>query len=130
MDEAGDFRLRSGFTVPLLTLDGTVAGFSFAGERLEIDPDKRAILSLLATYALGQALILNSRRDDPEARLAPRESVALQWAAEGKTDWEIAQLMGISEHGVDRHMRFVRHKLGASNRAHAVAEAIRRGIIR
>jgi LuxR family quorum sensing-dependent transcriptional regulator len=37
--------------------------------------------------------------------------------------------MGISQHGVDRHMRFARQKLGATSRTHAVAEAIRRGII-
>ncbi len=35
MEEAGDFRLRQGFTVPLITLDGRVAGFSFGAERLQ-----------------------------------------------------------------------------------------------
>jgi LuxR family quorum sensing-dependent transcriptional regulator len=53
----------------------------------------------------------------------------LQWAAEGKGDWEIGEVMNISEHGADKHMRSVRVKLGAINRTQAVAEAIRRGLI-
>ncbi|MGB8900143.1 MAG: helix-turn-helix domain-containing protein [Methylocella sp.] len=53
----------------------------------------------------------------------------MQWAAEGKNDWEIGEVMSISEHGADKHMRSVRAKLGAINRTQAVAEAIRRGLI-
>ena len=37
--------------------------------------------------------------------------------------------MRISEHGVDKHLRAVRRKLGVSTRAHAVAEALRRRLI-
>jgi LuxR family quorum sensing-dependent transcriptional regulator len=129
MDEASDFHLRSGFTVPLLTLDGTVAGFSLAGEHFEVGPDERAMLTLLATYALGRAILIKGTGETDEASLSPRERVALQWVAEGKTDWETAQLMGISEHGVDRHMRFARQELRTASRTHAVAEAIRRGMI-
>ncbi len=62
-------------------------------------------------------------------RLSAREREALQWAAEGKNDWEIGEVMKISEHGADKRMRSVRAKLGAINRTHAVAEAIRRGLI-
>jgi LuxR family transcriptional regulator, quorum-sensing system regulator BjaR1 len=61
--------------------------------------------------------------------LSARESEALQWASEGKNDWEIGEIMNISEHGADKHMRSARSKLGAINRAQAVAEAIRRGLI-
>jgi LuxR family quorum sensing-dependent transcriptional regulator len=130
MDEAGDFRLKNGCTVPLMTLDGAAAGFSFAGADFEIDPKGHAMLSLLATYALGRAIFL---RGDPasgvEVGLSRREHEALQWAAEGKSEWEIGQLMGISEHGVDKHMRVIRFKLGTTSRTHAVAEGIRRGLI-
>jgi LuxR family quorum sensing-dependent transcriptional regulator len=129
MAEAGEFHLNSGFTVPLLTVEGAAAGFSLAGRRLEIGPNERGMLTLLATYALGRAILIRGAVGAEEAPLSPRERVALQWVAEGKTDWETAQLMGISQHGVDRHMRVARQKLGAASRTHAVAEAIRRGII-
>jgi Bacterial regulatory proteins, luxR family len=41
-------------------------------------------------------------------------------ASEGKDDWEIGEVMSISEHGADKHMRSVRVKLGVINRTQAV----------
>jgi LuxR family quorum sensing-dependent transcriptional regulator len=130
MDEAGEFGLKQGLTIPLLTLEGETAGFSLGGERLEVSPEERGMLTLLATYAMGRAIALReSGQSTVEVSLSKRESEALQWAAEGKSEWEIGLLMGISEHGVDKHMRATRRKLGTTNRTHAVAEAIRRGLI-
>ncbi|MGO4525460.1 autoinducer binding domain-containing protein [Microvirga sp. 2MCAF35] len=129
MDEAGDFKLRQGFTIPLTTLDGDVAGFSIAGERLEISPEDRGVLTLLATYALGRSILLREE-DRSTITLTPRERETLQWAAEGKSEWEIGERMGISEHGVDKHMRSAREKLGTRTRTHAVAEAIRLRLIK
>ncbi|MBZ6075994.1 helix-turn-helix transcriptional regulator [Microvirga puerhi] len=129
MQEASDFKLKSGFTIPLATLEGDVAGFSIAGEYLDISPDERGMLTLVATYALGRAILIQESAAQPSAVLSPREREALQWAAEGKSEWEIGELMGISEHGVDKHMRAARLKLGTTSRTHAVAEAIRMGLI-
>ncbi|WP_349370269.1 LuxR family transcriptional regulator [Salinarimonas sp.] len=133
MNEAGEFGLRAGFTVPLAMLDGAVAGFSLAGERVELPPAMRGALTLIGSYAVARCVQLASpvdaaRRRPP--RLSPRETEALQWAAEGRTEGEIAEAMGISEHGVDKHMRVARRKLGTRNRTHAVAEAIRLGLVR
>ncbi len=131
MNEAGDFKLKTGFTVPLMTLEGETAGFSLAGEKLEMAPEARGMLTLLATYALGRTFELRAAEPGAtETRLTRREQEALQWAAEGKNENEIGEIMNISEHGVDKHMRSVRHKLGTRSRTHAVAEAIRRGLIR
>ncbi|KQP73162.1 MULTISPECIES: autoinducer binding domain-containing protein [unclassified Methylobacterium] len=130
MDEAGEFRLRDGVTIPLMTLEGGTAGFSLSGEHLAIDPDDRPMLHLIATYAFGHLLRLRGEGSLPRTiRLAPREREALQWAAEGKTDWEIGEVMGISTHGVDFHLRSARTKLGTTNRTQAVAVALRRGLI-
>jgi LuxR family quorum sensing-dependent transcriptional regulator len=130
MDEAADFQLRDGITIPLMTLDGQIAGFSVSGERLSIDPADRAMLHLIATYAFGHLLLMRGQgASDLPASLAPREREALQWAAEGKTDWEIGTVMGISTHGVDFHLRSARSKLGSTNRTQAVAVALRRGLI-
>lgn len=130
MEEAGEFRLRQGFTVPVTTLDGEVAALSIAGERLELGPEDRGVLTLLATYSLGRSILLRETDQRGEVRLTPREREALQWAAEGETEWEIGERMGISEHGVDKHMRSAREKLRTRTRAHAVAEGIRLGLIK
>ncbi|WP_192926429.1 helix-turn-helix transcriptional regulator, partial [Microvirga tunisiensis] len=99
MDEAGDFRLKRGFTIPLVTLEGDIAGFSLAGEKLEVSPADRGMLTLLATYALGRSFLLRADDGKPMRSLSSREQEALQWAAEGKSEWETGEIMGISEHG-------------------------------
>jgi LuxR family quorum sensing-dependent transcriptional regulator len=130
MDEAGDFKLRQGFTISLTTLEGNVAGFSLAGERLEVSPEDRGVLTLVGTYALGRSILLRETEARAEIKLTPRERETLQWAAEGKSEWEIGERMGISEHGVDKHMRSAREKLGTRTRTHAVAEAMRLRLIK
>ena len=62
-------------------------------------------------------------------RLTPREKECLQWAAFGKSEWEVSQILGISEHTAEKHLLNAKTKLGASNRVHAVAEAIRCGVL-
>jgi LuxR family quorum sensing-dependent transcriptional regulator len=130
MDEAGEHGLSVGLTIPLATLDGHAIGLSFAGERAELAPEERGALVLLANYALSRAMAMRQSERPPSVPLTPREREALQWAAEGQSDGEIGVLMGITDHGVDRHMRAVRQKLGTRSRTHAVAQAIRLGLIR
>lgn len=67
--------------------------------------------------------------DVPPARLTMREIECLAWAAQGKSEWEMSRILGISEHTAEKHLINARVKLGAVNRAHAVATAIRRGLI-
>ena len=74
-----------------------------------------------------------SRSNQGEARLAlvtARERDCLAWAAEGKTDWEIAAILGISVSTVRKHLASTREKLEAVNKYHAVALGIRSGLLR
>jgi len=130
MNEAGDFRLKKGFTVPLVTLEGDVAGFSIAGDKIELPPYARGMLTLLATYALGRTLQLRVNGDDAERiGITNREREVLQWVAVGKTEWEISEILDISEHTVDKFLRNARRKLCATNSTQAIAEALRLNII-
>jgi LuxR family quorum sensing-dependent transcriptional regulator len=129
MGEAAEFGLRSGFTVPMVTLDGQYAGLSIAGGCAELPPLQRGVVQFMATYAFARSLLL---RDSvrPTLSLTVRETDVLQWIAEGKTDWEIAKILNVSEHLVDKMARQIRLKCGAVNRVQAVAFAIRAGMIR
>ena len=53
--------------------------------------------------------------------LTPRERDAIAWVAEGKSDWEISVILGVSEATARWHVDNARRKLGAVNRAQAVA---------
>jgi LuxR family quorum sensing-dependent transcriptional regulator len=56
-----------------------------------------------------------------EVRLTDRERDSLAWVAEGKSDWEIAMILGLAESTVRFHVDNARRKLGAVNRTQAVA---------
>lgn len=127
MSEARDFNLGAGLTIPMITLEGESAGLSLAGERADFSPEQRGMVQLLGTYAFGKALLLDET--PPSVHLSPRERDVLHWIAEGKSDWEIGQILSVSEHFVDKIGRNIRMKLGATNKAHVIACAFRHNLI-
>lgn len=61
--------------------------------------------------------------------LSPRETEVLKLIAEGRSNKEVAYLLGISEATAEKHMSSLMAKLGARDRTHAVRLGIERGII-
>lgn len=131
MGDAGEFKLKDGLAFPLITIEGTIVMVSLGGEAVDISPEALGMLSLTSTYAIGRAMRLHNELTifDQRPDLTPRETECLKWAAEGKSEWEISQILGISEHTSEKHLLNAKRKLGAVNRVHAVAEAIRLGYI-
>jgi LuxR family transcriptional regulator, quorum-sensing system regulator BjaR1 len=72
-----------------------------------------------------------TKSDDPAklAALSPRERQVLLLFASGKSAKTIGVLLKISPRTVDVHSASINRKLGAENRMHAVAIAIRAGIL-
>jgi LuxR family quorum sensing-dependent transcriptional regulator len=68
------------------------------------------------------------RRKHPVS-LTSREIEVLQWVARGKSAWEIGGLLQIKKRTVHEHVQTTVRKMGAANRIHAVAMAIRDRII-
>ena len=62
-------------------------------------------------------------------RLTRKELECLRWCKEGKTNWEIGEILEISEKTAEFHLGNVMRKLGASNRITAVVKGIKQGII-
>jgi len=128
--DATEFRLHDGFASPLTTVEGSVVLVSLGGEQFDPDPENRGALALITAYAVGRALQLFASESADLPHLTPRETECLKWAAAGKSEWEISQILGISEHTAERHLLNAKTRLGAVNRVQAVAEAIRLGLIR
>lgn len=61
--------------------------------------------------------------------LTRRERETLAWIAAGKSYWETAVILGISERTIRHFMANARQKLDVVNNAQAVAEAVWRGLI-
>ena len=64
-----------------------------------------------------------------DVTLSPREKQILQRVANGATTKEVAHDLHISPHTVKTHLERIFEKLGANDRAQAVAIAIRKGIV-
>ncbi len=67
--------------------------------------------------------------DDPIPQLGPREKECLHWSALGKTNDEIAVILGLSMHTTQRYLMSARHKLGAASTTAAAALAIQLRLI-
>jgi DNA-binding NarL/FixJ family response regulator len=68
--------------------------------------------------------------DSPRSTpLSKREREILQKVADGSTTRQVASELGISPHTVKTHLERIFEKLGANDRAQAVAIAIRTGIV-
>jgi LuxR family transcriptional regulator, quorum-sensing system regulator BjaR1 len=61
--------------------------------------------------------------------LTVREREVLAWVAQGKSAREIGEILHITKRTVDEHVQSAIRKLGALNRTHAVAIALRDRII-
>ncbi len=61
--------------------------------------------------------------------ISSREVEVLHWAKEGKSTWDIASILSISERTVKFHFSNIFRKLDVLNRTQAIAKAIHFGVI-
>lgn len=87
----------------------------------------KAVIHPTLTRAFIEEVQYVERR--PETPLSPRESQILQKIAYGATTKEVAHDLGISPHTVKTHLERIFEKLGANDRAQAVAIALRKGLV-
>lgn len=129
MEEAADFGLRNGITIPLLPLENEVIGFSLAGRHLEVSPMEQSMLTMLASYAVGRAIAIRDDAERSRVELNEREIEILRWLSDGHVPHEISARLNISDKGVEWHLRNIRMKLSVKTTTWAVAEAIRLGLV-
>jgi len=129
MRRATDFRMSHGFVVPIHGLTGYEAGVSLGGEHLDLNARSKPALHLIAMYGFDHIRRLLAPSTHPSARLTPREREVIAWASQGKSAWEIGEILNITQRTAEEHLATAARKLGAVNRTHAVAIAIRQRII-
>lgn len=118
--------------MPVFGPSGLAATASFAGQRRDLSDNESISLHLVALYAASRAeeiAWLPAAASVPQANLTPREVDCLQWSAEGKTSWEIGEILKISERTVESYLKTAAQKLSARSRTQAVALAVKRGLI-
>ena len=120
--------LRGAVAFPALKDEEVLAVLEFYS-REEFASSDRLLQSLTGIgRELGQ--FLDRRRGDlVPSTLTPRELEVLQLAARGRTAPEIAEELVVSRDTVKTHLRHVYAKLEVNDRAAAVAQGIRLGLI-
>jgi transcriptional regulator EpsA len=65
----------------------------------------------------------------PSRALSAREAEIVGWLREGKSNEEMAQILGISALTVKNHLQRIYRLLGVGNRAHALARCLELGLV-
>jgi two-component system nitrate/nitrite response regulator NarL len=129
--------LLSAFDDGALVYDAVSAG---ASGYVVKDADRRTICDAIAAVARGRTVFspnlhdglaeqIRAHRDDTRPRLSPREREILTMTAEGRSTPEIARLLFLSTSTVKTHLQNIYEKLEVSDRAAAVAKALREGVL-
>jgi PAS domain S-box-containing protein len=120
--------LRGALAFPAVHRGQVLAVLGFAAQE-EIDLTDGLMRSLIGIgHELG-AFLVRRRGELVPPRLTPRELEVLRLAADGQSGPRIAEQLSISPNTVKTHFRNVFEKLGVSDRATAVAEVLRQGLI-
>lgn len=125
--------------VLVLTTLGTSDGFAQAlesGARGAVlkSADLSELRAAIAAVAAGERYISDEVEqimsdDPPLPHLSARQLEVLQLVARGLSNPDIAKVIGISAPVVNEHIRAVLAKIGAANRAEAVAIAIKKHLL-
>jgi DNA-binding CsgD family transcriptional regulator len=129
-----DYHLAEGYVHGARNLQGTAGSlFCFTGKRIQRSRRTEIVLDLLIPHlhqAMERTLKLAEKGLNPHGPpLADREKEVLKWLSQGKSNWDISKILGISQRTVKFHIENAMHKLGVSTRAHAVAIAIQYGLV-
>lgn len=129
LDAARRNGIGDGFTVPSHVPGEAHGSCSFAcatGDTL--DSDRLPLLQLVGAFAFEAARRMRRRRS-PAIPLTDRQRECLMWAARGKTDWEIARILGISHETVIEHLKHARARYGVGKRTLLAIHALFDGTI-
>jgi DNA-binding CsgD family transcriptional regulator len=132
MLEAEEAKLFDGVAIPLYGVNGEIAGVGMASSSggVEMNKDLLCIIRALSFQFHFAYTEKEAKAESLEdVRLTDREREILLWAAEGKSDPAIAEIIGVSYPTVRYHLNNVYKKLDANERTFAVVKAIRHGLI-
>lgn len=137
MDEAKEAKLLEGIAVPICGHSGELAGVGMASSVGGISPGKDLLYKIHALVQQFHLVYADFVRQDCAAagnageqiHLTEREQEILLWAAAGKSDSSIAEIIKISRSTIRFHMNNIFKKLDANERTLATVKAIRLGLI-
>lgn len=139
LDEARMAGISNGFTIPI-NAGNSKAALSLVPDGSEKEAarlfsEHRHLFHLVALHfhASARAPLIETsmgpQRRRSRSLLSPREKEVLEWSSKGKSSWEIAAILAISEKSIEFHIEGAKRKLQVANRTHAVVKALLLGLI-
>lgn len=128
---AREHGFTDGFVLPRYGRRGSLGFITFVGDHLDDSPEAQRLFEFtgLRFYRFATHKERKAKQDTPELELTNRQRDVLLWIANGKTDWEISQLLNIAENTVNRHVELAKERLGVRTRAEAIAVAMTYNLI-
>lgn len=124
---------RNGMSIPIRSAGGFHALVSFTSDHPKPEwalyKRKNMVSLQKLSFLIDTAVNKSPDLSLSPIRLSPKEEECLIWAAKGRTDQEIADVLNIGFSSVKLHLDVARHKLHCMNLSHAIAVAIATGVI-
>ncbi len=119
-----------GLATPCHGPGGYVGVVSLAFTNLDdISPADRSAIQFASLVLHNRMRGLSSLASPNLPKLTRRERDCIGFIAEGKSDWDISVILGVSHTTVISHVQNAKRKLGAATRAQAVARCLTSGLL-
>jgi DNA-binding CsgD family transcriptional regulator len=130
LEDCRDLGVHSGVTIPLHGPGSEVDLISLSlRDEARVDPGRIPLIHALTVQYRSRLSELQGDPVTATRSLTFKETECLRWCKEGKTNWEIGEIMSISEKTVEFHLSNTIKKLNVSNRITAVVKGIQLGIV-
>jgi LuxR family transcriptional activator of conjugal transfer of Ti plasmids len=136
-DDALSFKIRTGLTVRIPSSQNQFAAFTLAVDDrslgldrfIETSQDMLKMVGLTYHAHVSAKIGRTSTGGGIGSPLTQRERQCLAWISDGKTMQDIAELLDVTPRGVKFHLDNARRNLAALTLPHAVALALRQGLL-
>lgn len=125
------YELRNIAAHGMRNLEGSISSYFSFFDIPGLGPRHTYILELIVphmhvalTRALNKVPISEGKSVELGLGLTKREREVLCWLQKGKTNWEIGQILTLSDNTIKNHVQKIISKLGVNNRTQAVTKAI------
>ncbi len=132
LQEAGDAGLREGIAIPIHEPWGRIFLTTLATNSQERRTDFPLHIEakvLAVVFHSRYSALCGMQTPNAQVGLTRRESECLGWVAQGKSSWDIGQLMAVSEHTVNFHLKNAMRKFDTASRVTAAVRAASLGLI-
>jgi len=118
-----------GIAFPVYDERGHGALVLFTGSDIELDDRSLALVHARCFSLFEVSAAARNLASEHAVSVSKRERECLSLTANGHTSEEIAAMLGLSVHTTNQHIGRIVEKLNATSRMHAVAKALRLGLI-